>query len=268
MPGRASAMHDGPLHRFGTIVLSARTLSSPHLAMLAIEPFRAMLEFARMRFTGDEPSLQGDGHVVVFFPGLGADHRFMDPLSDYCRRLGYECRHWGRGFNVGPAGDPAAWLAELAVELAASIPHARKGMTLVGWSLGGLYAREIAKTMPQRVRQVITLGSPFANVTKSTNVHWLYELLNGKAPEVDPQFARRLRTPPPVPTTSIYSRSDGVVAWQACVSAPGPQSENIEVESSHLGLIWHPDVRRVVADRLAQPVDGWQPWDAEAHSLV
>ena len=78
------------------------------------------------------------------------------------------------------------------------------------------------------------------------------------------QLARRLRTAPPVPTTSIYSRSDGVVAWQACVSEPHPLSENIEVDSSHLGLIWHPDVRRIVTDRLAQPVAAWQPWATSA----
>ena len=242
-------------------MLSAGGLSSPNLGMLAVEPLRAMLEFARMRFTSDEPSsTRGDGHMVVFFPGLGADHRFMEPLSGQCARLGYSCRHWGRGFNTGPSGEPAAWLSELATELGAALPATRKGVTLIGWSLGGLYAREIAKAMPQRVRQVITLGTPFARLSNSTNVQWLFELLNGKSPEVDPQLARRLRTPPPVPTTSIYSRSDGVVAWQACVSTPGPQSENIEVESSHLGLIWHPDVRRIVADRLAQPADGWRPF--------
>jgi pimeloyl-ACP methyl ester carboxylesterase len=235
--------------------------------MLAIEPLRAMLEFARMRFADDEPSLEGDGHTAVFFPGLGADHRFMDPLADYCRRLGYECRHWGRGFNTGPAGEPGAWLADLAAEMDASLPRGRKSVTLVGWSLGGLYAREIAKTMPQRVRQVVTLGTPVASVSSSTNVQWLFELLNGRTTQIDPRFAERLRAPPPVPTTSIYSRSDGIVAWRACLSPPGPLSENIEVESSHLGLIWHPDVRRIVADRLAQPAGAWQPWRATRRAL-
>jgi len=228
--------------------------------MLALEPLRAMLEFARMRFASDEPSSRGDGHTVVFFPGLGADHRFMEPLFDQCRRAGYQCRHWGRGFNTGPAGEPIGWLAQLAAELGAVLPTTRKGVSLIGWSLGGLYAREVAKAMPERVRHVITLGTPFAHLSNSTNVQWLFELLNGKTADVDPQLARRLRTPPPVPTTSIYSRSDGVVAWQACVSESGPLSENIEVDSSHLGLIWHPDVRRIVTDRLAQPVAAWRPW--------
>jgi len=248
-------------------MLASRNISSPNLGMLAIEPLRAMLEFTRMRFTGDEPSALGDGHIVVFFPGLGADHRFMEPLFEHCRRAGYECRHWGRGFNTGPAGDPTAWIAELAAELRAALPTKRKGVSLIGWSLGGLYAREIAKAMPERVRQVITLGTPFAHLSNSTNVQWLFQLLNGRTTKVDPQLARRLRAPPPVPATSIYSRSDGVVAWQACVAEPGPLSENIEVESSHLGLIWHPDVRRIVADRLAQPADAWRPWPTSGEAV-
>jgi len=107
---------------------------------------------------------------------------------------------------------------------------------------------------------VITLGTPFASVARSTNVEWLFELLNGNMPIVDGRIALRLRTPPPVPTTSIYSRSDGVVAWRACLTQPGSLSENVEVESSHLGLVWHPDVLRVVGDRLGQPRNRWRPW--------
>jgi pimeloyl-ACP methyl ester carboxylesterase len=133
-------------------------------------------------------------------------------------------------------------------------------VTLIGWSLGGLYAREIAKALPHRVRQVITLGTPFARIANSTNVQWLFELLSGTSAAVDTALARRLAAAPPVPTTSIYSRSDGVVAWQACVAKPSPLAENVEVESSHLGLIWHPDVLRIVADRLAQPPGDWRPW--------
>jgi len=110
------------------------------------------------------------------------------------------------------------------------------------------------------VRQVITLGTPFACIAKSTNVQWLFELLSGTSATVDAAFAQRLATAPPVPTTSIYSRSDGVVAWQACIAEASPLAENIEVDSSHLGLVWHPDVLRIVADRLAQRRRKWKPW--------
>ena len=107
---------------------------------------------------------------------------------------------------------------------------------------------------------VITLGTPFARLTGATNVEWLYELVNGRPGRIGRALERTLRAPPPVPTTSIYSRSDGVVAWQACVGEPSPRAENIEVDSSHLGLVWHPDVFRIVADRLAQRPGRWRPW--------
>ena len=136
----------------------------------------------------------------------------------------------------------------------------KERVTLIGWSLGGLYAREIAKVIPTRIRQVITLGSPLANVATSTHVGWLYEMLNGGTTTIDSRLAKTLRTPPPVPTTSIYSRSDGVVAWKACVAGRGAFTENIEVDSSHLGLVWHPDVMSIVANRLAQREGRWSPW--------
>ena len=234
---------------------------SPHIGMLALEPVRALFEFARMQLAdvtaGDA---RGDGHAVVLFPGLGADHRFMEPLARHCEQRGYDVQHWGRGRNTGPAGDPAKWLDALALEIEALFSPAHREATLVGWSLGGLYAREIAKALPHRVRQVITLGTPFARIANSTNVQWLYEILSGTSAAVDAGLARRIATPPPVPTTSIYSRSDGVVAWQACVARPSPLAQNIEIDSSHLGLIWHPDVLRIVADRLAQPRGQWKPW--------
>jgi hypothetical protein len=85
-------------------------------------------------------------------------------------------------------------------------------------------------------------------------------MLSGQSPRIDPAFSARLRATPPVPTTSIYSRTDGVVAWQACREARGPRSENVEVDASHIGLVCHPKVWRVVADRLAQPEGRWRRW--------
>jgi hypothetical protein len=239
---------------------SIASLSRPHLGMLGIEPIRAMLEFARMHFMDDGGHWAGDRHPIVLFPGLGADRRYMAPLTKFCERRGYVCYDWGRGTNTGPAGDISQWLRALSTELAATVSGHKQRVTLIGWSLGGLYAREVAKAIPTRVRQVITLGSPIANVAHSTNVGWLYEMLNGGTTTIDSQLARTLQTPPPVPTTSIYSRSDGVVAWKACVARRGAFTENIEVNSSHLGLVWHPEVMRIVANRLAQREGSWTPW--------
>jgi pimeloyl-ACP methyl ester carboxylesterase len=138
--------------------------------------------------------------------------------------------------------------------------HGRK-VSLVGWSLGGLYARQLAKMMPERVRSVITLGSPFAGPPRSTNAWRVYELASGRsAEEEDSRFGGALSEPPPVPTTAIFSRTDGICAWQGCMEKTSARSESIEVESSHCGMGHHPAVVYAVADRLAQPEGKWQPF--------
>jgi triacylglycerol esterase/lipase EstA (alpha/beta hydrolase family) len=135
------------------------------------------------------------------------------------------------------------------------VAHHDEPVSLIGWSLGGIYAREVAKKMPRRVRRVITIGTPFAGTAEQTNVAWVYRLVNGQKPPLDDALTQRLRTAPPVHTISIYSRTDGVVAWQACLNDQAPHTENIEVDGSHCGLGWNPRVLEVVAQRLGQ---GWQ----------
>ena len=238
-------------------------VARPSLTLLGTEPLRAAVEYARHRLSPQRPAPRGDGHPVVIFPGLGSDGLALAPLREYCSSLGYHAMDWQLGRNTGPEGDVDEWLDSLAEHTRGLLSPFRKRATLIGWSLGGLYARELAKRMRPRVRQVITLGTPFARIANSTNVQWLFELLSGTSAAVDEAIARRLAAPPPVPTTSIYSRSDGVVAWQACVGKRSAVAENIEVESSHLGLVWHPDVLRIVADRLAQRRGKWKPWRDE-----
>lgn len=122
----------------------------------------------------------------------------------------------------------------------------------MGWSLGGLYARELAKRIPHRVRQVITIGTPFNAGADRSNVGWLYHRLNGSPVPVDAALALRLRTPPPVPTTSIYSRSDGVVPWRACRHTGRHRHvRDIEVGGSHIGMGWNREVLDTVGRRLA-----------------
>jgi len=236
--------------------------SAPSLSLLATEPVRAALEYARMRFMPRETLPRGEDHPVVIFPGLATDSRFTAPLARHCADLGYTTHDWGRGYNCGPDGDVDTWLDRLANDVALMIQSHRCTATLIGWSLGGIYAREIAKRLAGRVRQVITIGTPFGGGPEHTNVAWLYRLLNGETAVIEAGLARRLRTPPPVPTTSIYSRTDGIVAWQACRERGGQATENIEVDSSHLGLTWHPDVFAIIADRLSVPEGAWRPWSA------
>ena len=147
--------------------------------------------------------------------------------------------------------------------------HGRK-VSLVGWSLGGVYARQLAKMMPDRVRFVITLGSPFASSPKATNAWRVYEMASGRrADEQDHRFGGSLAEPPPVPTTAIFSRTDGICAWQGCVEKTSAFAESIEVESSHCGMGHHPAAVYAVADRLAQPEGKWAPFDRSGwRSLV
>lgn len=236
-------------------------MPAPSLTLLGLEPVRAALEYVGARLMDRRSLPAGDGHPVVLFPGLAADKTAMGPLRNLCGELGYTAYDWGRGFNTGPVGDVDDWIAELASHVQSVAEAHESSVSLIGWSLGGIYAREIARAMPDTVRQVITLGTPFAGDGDATNVGWLFRMLSGQAPVLDEALALRLRCTPPVPTTSIYSRSDGVVAWQACLEAcHHAQAESIEVEASHIGLVWHPRAWSAIADRLAQPEGHWSPY--------
>jgi pimeloyl-ACP methyl ester carboxylesterase len=141
----------------------------------------------------------------------------------------------------------------------------RQPVSLVGWSLGGVYARELAKLAPTVVRSVVTLGTPFAGPPSATNAWRLYEFVRGKNPEVDARHFM-LKNAPPVPTTSVYSKTDGVVAWEASIQAPCPVNactENIEILASHVGMGMNPLALYAVADRLAQPHGQWAPFHRE-----
>lgn len=238
----------------------------PSWVWLGLEPLRAALEYAGSQFGMAHAGLQpGDGHTVVIFPGLASNGRSVSWLRDFCRRLGYDAHDWGRGYNTGPAGDIDPWIDGLAEDVCALAARNGGGrrVSLLGWSLGGLYAREVAKKLgAEQTRQVITLGTPFAGTVRQTRAGWVYRLLNGAHPVLDPTMCHRLATPPKVPTTSIYSRSDGIVAWQACrhTDAAHARAEDIEVIGSHSGLVWNRAVYTVLADRLAQPEGAWRPF--------
>ncbi|MCB1035334.1 MAG: alpha/beta hydrolase, partial [Acidobacteria bacterium] len=134
-------------------------------------------------------------------------------------------------------------------------------VSLVGWSLGGVYARLLANRFPQKVRSVISMGSPFAVDTKANNSWRLYEwITQERLDDVPAERLAQVRATPPVPTTSIFSRTDGITAWQTAMELEGPLAESIEVPGSHLGLGFNPLVLYAVADRLAQPEDSWEPF--------
>ena len=240
-------------------------IERPSLALLGFEPWRAACEFAAHKLGRKEPcAAPGDGHPVIIYPGMASDGTATAPLRQHCESLGYRAFDWGRGFNTGPQGNIDAWLAELAAHTARLLAPFEQSATLIGWSLGGLYAREVAKLPGLKVRQVITIGTPFNANADHTNVGWIFRLLSGESPKFNPALSARLRHAPDVPTTSIYSRSDGVVAWQTCLHDDAPhQVQDVEVRGSHIGMGWNPAVLRVVADRLAQRPGHWQPYVAD-----
>lgn len=239
--------------------LATDAVQRPSLAMLGAEPFRAVMELAGHKLAKRDKLKPGNGHPVVIFPGLGADGHSVATLRDHCRSLGYDAFDWGQGFNIGPQGDLDTWLLSLKTQVVKLLASHSQPATLIGWSLGGLYAREIGKLMAPNIRQVITIATPFNADADYTNVGWLFRLLSRDAPAMYPALSQRLRTPPPLRTTSIYSRSDGVVAWQTCRHTKRSSLvQDIEVNGSHIGMGWNRDVLSAVADRLDQPPGPWR----------
>ena len=238
----------------------ARTAPTRPL-LLALEGPRAAFEAQAL-----VPSLpllwtapRGDGHPVLVLPGFTASDVSTRLLREYLRERGYAAHGWRLGRNLGMHREIGGRILRRLEEL-----HARYGrkLSLVGWSLGGIFARELAKLAPERVRQVITLASPFGGEARGHRAGFLHESVYGEElPPENRAWLNSLLPPPPVPSTAIYSRSDGVVAWRACRELEAARTDNIEIVGSHCGLGAHPLVWYAIADRLAQPEDDWKPFD-------
>ncbi len=233
--------------------------SAPPLGLLFVEGQRALFESATM--LSATPLLRraprGDGQPVLLLPGFTAGDASTTPLRRYLKRQGFGAHPWLLGRNVGPGSGVREGMKERVEELASR--YAQK-VSIVGWSLGGVYARELAKQLPDHVRQVVTLGSPFADVGRASNASRLFRRIgrSDSAPRSD--FARSLREPPDVPSTSIFTKTDGVVHWRACLEPETDHTENIEVVGSHCGLGLNPVVLYAVAERLSQAEGGWKPF--------
>jgi pimeloyl-ACP methyl ester carboxylesterase len=193
---------------------------------------------------------KGDGHPVLALPGFLASDLSMAPMRRYLKELGYDTYAWNMGRNFGGVASKRGALRDLLRRIHEST--GRK-VSLVGWSLGGVYARDLALQMPDMVRAVITLGSPFANDIRATNATRLYEALSGEAVDDNLEIRQAIAGDLPVPATSIYSRTDGIVNWHTSLLRPSETAENIEVcLASHIGLGVNPASLWAVADRLAQ----------------
>jgi pimeloyl-ACP methyl ester carboxylesterase len=220
-------------------------------AYLSLAPLLAMNHVAG-------PGVKGDGHPVMVLPPFFADDSITLPMRSFLRAIGYRAHRWGLGRNLGCTREIVSGVPRRLLELA---DHYGEPVSLVGWSAGGIWAREAARLHPDAVRHVITMGSPIRvqpeDWTNSAMLNLVRDLqvplpLAMRRPEYE-------RDPMPVPCTSIYTRSDGVTGWSACLEREheGEQIENVEVYGSHTGLGHNPAVLMVVADRLAQRPGQW-----------
>lgn len=243
---------------------SKKTDGAPGVVRLALE-LRAPWELgaALVAYPFAHLAPPGDGHPVMVFPGLASGDMTTVVIRKFLAERGFDTYAWEQGLNFGPNnGSLDACVARVRAI------HQRTGRTvsLVGWSLGGVFAREIAKMLPESARVVVSLGTPFTGNPRSNNAWRLYELVSGD--KVDDMGFDRFAVCPPVPTTSIFSRTDGVVAWQCSMEEETALSENIEVHASHIGMGANPTALFAIADRLAQPEGQWRRFDHDTHTGI
>ena len=238
----------------------------PALGWFVTEPLRgavslAGLPFAR-RLLSQAP--RGDGRGVLVLPGFLADDASTGPIRRFLRQLDHRVYGWGFGRNRGPTRavvDGLPRRLEHVVDRTGGQP-----VSLVGWSLGGILARELARRHPHLVTQVITLASPYmGDDSMPSRADAAYRRRSRQhVGSGDAASREQIRQPIPVPSTSVYTRTDGIVHWRACIEAETPTHENVEVRAGHLGIGVDAGVLWLLADRLAQPVGEWTPFEPPA----
>ena len=190
---------------------------------------------------------RGRGETVLVWPGFGAGNGSTTILRQYLRLIGYHVEGWQQGRN---SADVQATLDALKDDVAARGDG--EPVTLVGWSLGGYLAREVARDCPELVRHVVTLGSPVVGGPKYTSVAGAFTGQSPSIDEIERIVDERYEVPLEVPVTALYSKFDGVVAWQACIDERSPNVEHVEVTTSHLGFGFDARVFQLIAERIAR----------------
>ena len=193
---------------------------------------------------GARPGI-GRGRPVMVIPGFLATDFSTVILRRTLEEAGYRVHGWGLGMNFGARRD---LLERLEHRLTRAARHGP--VSLVGWSLGGLYSRELAKRRPEQVAQVITLGSPFSGDVRANNAWWLYEMLNDHKVDAPPVEVR-LTEKPPVPTIAIWSRADGIVAPASARGEPHECDRSVELDCTHMGFMTAACAMQAVLDALA-----------------
>ncbi len=243
------------------IVLSG--YHAPPANLFATELPRAGLDLAALVTTSPllATARRGDGHPVLVLPGLLTGDPATVLLRGVLRALGHNVSGWTLGTNRGPTSQVVQGLRARLEQL-----HQQSGqrVSLVGWSLGGVFAQELARASPSSVRGLITLGSPLQprsrwtqQLSKVVDQATHLPKVTSRVPRVWAESGS-LR----VPATSVYTRSDGIVNWSLSRYTPGDRRENVRVRGSHLGLAHNPAVLWLLADRLAQADGTWKPFQA------
>ena len=241
--------------------IAQRVIGAPD-RLLQLAEGRAWFELGA--FMATSPLLRlagrGDRHPVLVLPGFTATDLSTAPLRATLRAQGYWVHGWQLGRNLGPSDRVVDDLRDRLLQL-----HERHGrpVSIIGWSLGGIYARELARRHPDAVRQVITLGSPFRMTERDrSSASVLVDRVSGRFSNEWANLAvhESGRGELTVPSTAIYSRTDGVVRWHTCIDEVTDIHENIEVRGSHSGLGFNPAVVVAVSDRLAQREGRWAPF--------
>jgi dienelactone hydrolase len=235
-------------------------------ALLSLLEIRAPLEFAVLIAT--LPTLaraaKGDGHPVLLLPGFAAGDATLEPLRLFLKSRNYEVETWGLGKNVGFNRRYTK-----VIEQKVRYLHHKTGkkVSLVGWSLGGVFAFYAAHVAPECVRTAISLGSPLRvnpDHPPPQSVLAMYRALEnpqGTLAHAAHSRSKAMRGPPPAPSTCLYSDTDGIVPpHQATLDGDPKNHENIRVPGSHTGLGVNVLVLWIVADRLALPEGKWKPF--------
>jgi hypothetical protein len=226
-----------------------KVLEPPPLSGL-IREIRGFLELPRLllRFRDLARQPRGHGEPILVLPGYGAGDGSTLILKSYLRLLGYHVRGWGLGRNSGDVPD----LFPRVLKRISSFAHrTHQQVRLIGWSLGGYLAREAARECPDLIHRVITLGTPVIGGPKYTVVARRFQRRGIDMAAIEAEIELRNQISLCTPVTAIYSRTDAVVAWEACIDQNDTYVEHVEVLTTHVGLGFSPEVYKIIAQRLA-----------------
>jgi len=239
-------------------------VKKPPLIYFLTELVRGLWDRMRsMRYRWALPAAEStDPHPVLIIPGLLSDDASTKPLRQVLQRRGFQVYGWGLGRNMAKLTD----LEALEARLVQLYDQHQAKVNIIGWSLGGIYARKIAADHPELTKQIITLGSPYQDINAPSWATYTVKFLWGTREIIIPRehqgWISDLGIARPLPTTSIYSRQDGIVPWDCCTEDVQDEwHQNIEVSSSHTSMIANVDVLKICLDRVSTAIEDWAPYE-------